>query len=243
MGSKPLAEFVGRARFDSEPLAKAIHRLVMTSSTYRQSSRVTPEAAKLDPGNALLSRMPLTRVDAETLRDSILLIAGRLESGMMKLEQSPIDLIPVLEESINSLRPIASKRNITIELSAPKQTQKVIGDRSGLQQVFVNLINNAVKFSPKDSVVDVHLSRDASLTRVSISDHGLGIPPESIQHLFKRFYRAQNVTLAEIPGSGIGLYIVKSIVEELGGSINVESVQNKGTTFSVSLQNAESKET
>jgi two-component system phosphate regulon sensor histidine kinase PhoR len=168
-----------------------------------------------------------------------LLIAGRLESGMMKLDQIPIDLIPVLDESISAVRPIAGTRNISVELSTPKNTFHVIGDKSGLQQVFINLINNAVKFSSQGNVVEVGVKRSDGQTHVSITDRGLGIPPESIPHLFKQFYRAKNVSIAEIPGSGIGLYIVKSIVEGLGGSIKVESVQNKGTTITVTLVNAE----
>jgi two-component system phosphate regulon sensor histidine kinase PhoR len=83
------------------------------------------------------------------------------------------------------------------------------------------------------------VKRTHDQTHVSITDHGLGIPPESIPHLFQQFYRAKNVTIAEIPGSGIGLYIVKTIVEGLGGNINVASVQNKGTTITVTLGNAE----
>jgi two-component system, OmpR family, phosphate regulon sensor histidine kinase PhoR len=148
-------------------------------------------------------------------------------------------LIPVLEESIFAVKPIANKRSISIELSAPLKTLHVIGDKSGLQQVFINLINNAIKFSPKGSVVEVDVQRTEYQTHISITDHGLGIPPEAMPHLFQRFYRAKNVTIAEIPGSGIGLYIVKSIIESLGGKISVESLQNTGTTFMVTLRNAE----
>ncbi|MCJ7434533.1 MAG: ATP-binding protein [Anaerolineales bacterium] len=166
-----------------------------------------------------------------------LLIAGRLESGMMKLDKAPMDLIPVLAESISAVRPIAGKNNISVELSAPQKTLPVIGDKSGLQQVFINLINNAIKFSPKGSAVEIGVKRADDQTHVSITDHGLGIPPEAIPQLFQQFYRAKNVTIAEIPGSGIGLYIVKNIVEGLGGSISVESVQNKGTTITVTLGN------
>jgi signal transduction histidine kinase len=168
-----------------------------------------------------------------------LLIAGRLESGMMDLENAPLNLLPVLEESILAVKPIADKRNISIKLSSPQKALLVIGDKSGLQQVFINLINNAIKFSPKASTVEVDVKRIGDQPQISITDHGLGIPPEAIPHLFQRFYRAKNVTIAEIPGSGIGLYIVKSIVETLGGSISVESLQNKGTTFTVTLRNAE----
>jgi two-component system phosphate regulon sensor histidine kinase PhoR len=182
----------------------------------------------------------LTReLDRQKILIDRLLLAGRLESGMMELDNTPLNLIPALEESIFAVTPIANKRNISIELLAPQKTLHVIGDKSGLQQVFINLINNAIKFSPKGSAVEVSVKRTGDQTHISITDHGLGIPPESIPHLFQQFYRAKNVTIAEIPGSGIGLYIVKSIVEALGGEISVESMQNTGTIFTVTLKNAE----
>jgi signal transduction histidine kinase len=156
-----------------------------------------------------------------------LLIAGRLESGMMTLEHAPIDLIPVLEESIMAVKAIANKRRVALDLKTERRSVSVLGDKSGLQQVFINLINNAAKFSPEGSSVAINVTEAEEEVRISISDQGLGIPPEAQQHLFERFYRARNVTIAEIPGSGIGLYIVKSIVEELGGKIHVESELNR----------------
>jgi signal transduction histidine kinase len=86
--------------------------------------------------------------------------------------------------------------------------------------------------------VTISVTRESGNIRVSIADSGVGIPQEAIPYLFERFYRAKNVTIAEIPGSGIGLYIVKSIVDELGGSIQVESAVNEGTTFIVTLRSA-----
>jgi PAS domain S-box-containing protein len=170
-----------------------------------------------------------------------LLIAGRLESGMMTLERAPIDVIPVLEESIQAVKPIASKRRILLELKTSRRPVSILGDVSGLQQVFINLINNATKFSPEGASVSIHVTEADNEVHVSISDQGLGIPPEATQHLFERFYRAKNVTIAEIPGSGIGLYIVRSIVDELGGKIQVQSEINKGTTFTVTLHSSEQK--
>jgi signal transduction histidine kinase len=167
------------------------------------------------------------------------LIAGRLESGMMTLERSPVDLIPVLEDSLMAVKAIANKRKVSLSLRTEQRPVFILGDKSGLQQVFINLINNAAKFSPEGSSVTVTVAQNEKEARVSISDQGLGIPPEAHQHLFERFYRARNVTIAEIPGSGIGLYIVKSIVDELGGSIRVESELNQGTTFIISLLRTE----
>ena len=164
-----------------------------------------------------------------------LLMAGRLESGTMRIEIVPMDVIPVLQDSITAVKPIAAKRRTVITLESEFDSLNIMGDKSGLQQVFINLINNAVKFSPEGKPVEVKAVKAEGDAFISIKDHGLGIPPDALPHLFERFYRASNVTIAEIPGSGIGLYIVKSIVDELGGEINVSSEINNGTTFTIKL--------
>jgi PAS domain S-box-containing protein len=169
-----------------------------------------------------------------------LLIAGRLESGMMKLEIGSMDIIPVLEESMMAVKPIAAKGKVALKLTAEQRPIHIIGDKSGLQQVFINLINNAVKFSRQGGAVNIMVSGNETEVLIDIIDSGVGIPQQAIPHLFERFYRAKNVTIAEIPGSGIGLYIVKSIVETLGGTIHVKSVIDQGTTFTVSLKRFES---
>ena len=165
-----------------------------------------------------------------------LLLAGRLESGGMKLEAVPMDLMEVLHDSITAVKIIAGKRNVQLDITADEESMIIFGDKGGLSQVFINLINNAVKFSPEGKAVRVTVGREAEYASVAITDHGLGIPPDALPHLFERFYRAKNITVAEIPGSGIGLYIVKSIVDELGGTISVESKVNHGTTFTVKMK-------
>jgi len=165
-----------------------------------------------------------------------LLMAGRLESGMMKLEIVQLDLLPVLKESMDAVNPIANKKRVGLKLEAPSAPVNILGDNGALQQVFINLINNAVKFSPEGSVIRVIVGIAENFVTTAIIDQGMGISPDSISHLFEKFYRAKNVTVAEIPGSGIGLYIVKSVIEELGGKIEVSSEINKGTTFTVHLQ-------
>lgn len=169
-----------------------------------------------------------------------LLMAGRLESGMMILETNPMDIVPVLEESVLAVKAIASKRRVSLKLTTQQPSFQVLGDKSGLQQVFINLLNNAAKFSREGGAVNIQVSQNETDVLVDIMDGGVGIPQEAIPYLFERFYRARNVTIAEIPGSGIGLYIVKSIVEELGGTVSVESVLDKGTRFIVSLKRSQS---
>jgi PAS domain S-box-containing protein len=181
-----------------------------------------------------------SELDRQKVLIERLLVAGRLESRALKLENTPINLIPILDESILAVKLFANKRNINLRVSLPAGPVIVLGDKSGLQQVFINLINNAVKFSPEGTSVELDVRLEAGVVRAAISDHGMGIPAEDIPHLCERFFRGRNVTIAEIPGSGIGLYIVKSIVEELGGSIQVESVLKQGTTITVTLNRSDS---
>lgn len=170
-----------------------------------------------------------------------LLMAGRLEHGALRVEMAPLDLVSVLKESVSGVKPTAKVRNINIRFIQPSRPYIIWGDRSALHQVFINLLSNAVKFSPDGGNVDLVLTQTDKEAHVSISDTGLGIPPDALPHLFERFYRARNVTAADIPGSGIGLYIVKSILSELKGSIQVDTEVNKGTTFTVTLNLADGK--
>lgn len=166
------------------------------------------------------------------------LMAGRLENGALRVDIVPMDLTPVLKDSISAVKPTAKKKGIKFVFVPPSQPFIVQGDVSALQQVFINLLSNAVKFSPEDSDVLIRVERLEKEIRISIVDSGLGIPTDALPHLFERFYRARNVTAADIPGSGIGLFIVKSILQELGGAIMVDSKLNAGTTFTISLRKA-----
>ena len=168
-----------------------------------------------------------------------LLIAGRLESGMMHLEIAPTELEPILRESISAVMPISRKKHILVELSVPETTPKIFGDKSGLEQVFINLINNAIKFSPEGSIVKINVTHNHQAVLATIIDEGMGIPAHETVHLFERFFRARDVTIAEIPGSGVGLFIVKSILEGLGGNIQLTSSTSVGTIFTVTLRSAD----
>ena len=110
----------------------------------------------------------------------------------------------------------------------------VLADRERLGQVFANLITNAVKYSPEGSTISVRLSRDSETVSISVSDRGVGIPPDAIPHLFERFYRVADTQL-RAPGIGLGLYICRRVVDAHGGRIWMEPTPGGGSTFIVSL--------
>ncbi len=165
-----------------------------------------------------------------------LLMAGRLEDNKLLLETNPIELLPIIHESIESLGPIAREKNIKVELDVvDPPLPPILGDIHGLEQVFINLINNAIKFSPAGTTVFVSAQAHDGKVLASVKDQGMGIPKDELPYLFRRFFRARNVTVAEIPGSGVGLYLIKAIVEEVGGTLHVESEEGQGSRFTVAL--------
>ncbi len=164
-----------------------------------------------------------------------LLTVGRIDSGSGKIQPVPTLICPILLDVARAIRPQAATRNIGIETEFPAELPNVYGSEEPLVRVFMNLLSNATKFSHPNStvIISAHVAEQGVL--VQVRDQGIGIPAEDLPHLTSRFFRASNATENEIPGSGIGLYIVKSIIEELGGRFTIESRLNVGTTMSVWL--------
>ena len=181
-----------------------------------------------------------TELERQRLLVERLLTVGRLESGNLKLNPGPLDLIPVIEEAINAVSPLALANDIVFEKDIASRLYLVNGDEGALQQVFINIFYNAIKFSDPGSKILIRMKQcigDKNTKGVSVwvQDHGIGIPAADLPHLFTRFYRASNVQELEIAGSGVGLFIVKSIIYELGGQVTIESKENKGTTIKIWL--------
>ncbi|MEK7785789.1 MAG: PAS domain S-box protein [Chloroflexota bacterium] len=164
-----------------------------------------------------------------------LLKMGRLESDTFLFSIAPLDLAATLEEALKAIAPLANAKPLGLSVEIAPQLPLVNGDKSSLQQVFVNLLNNAVKFTPPGGAIRLLAFSGMGGVTVQVHDTGIGIPSEDLPHLFSRFFRASNATINEIPGSGVGLYTVKAIVEKLGGHVRVESQLNQGTTFEVWL--------
>jgi PAS domain S-box-containing protein len=189
------------------------------------------------PADELQEYWEILGLEMERQRELIedLLTVGRLESGNFQLDPVPLSLAAVFENVAPAVTTLAEMRQIDFQWHMYPALPPVNGDANGLQQVFINLLGNAVKFSPQGETITVWAVPTEGGVLVQVADNGLGIPPDDLPHLFDRFFRAANATRNEIPGSGVGLYIVKSVVEALGGKIFVNSVLDKGTTFVVWL--------
>jgi signal transduction histidine kinase len=162
-----------------------------------------------------------------------LLDVSRVEVGRLEPEMLPFDLGVAVLEVVDEVRETTPGFAFTVHERA--SGLRVLGDRTRIQQVATNLLINAVKYSGESSQVDVVLSQQGSMARVSVTDHGIGIPKEQQGRVFELYFRAANAPGSNYGGLGLGLYISKEIVEQHGGRIDMESEEGNGSTFHVSL--------
>lgn len=162
-----------------------------------------------------------------------LLNVSKIQAGKLEYVQEIIDIDELVYEIVEDFQHLAAAHHRVSVAGATHQ--KIVGDRDHLRQVFVNLLNNALKYSPQAEQVEVSLSASHNMVTVSVRDYGIGISKEQQEKIFECFYRANAAESAALPGLGIGLYIAQEIVRQHGGTIRVESVSGQGSTFSVTL--------
>jgi len=195
------------------------------------------EAGGLTPEG--LSFLDIIERNADRLHRLIgdLLMLDRLEAGALPLDLATVSVTDLVTEAVRTATPSAAKQGVTLEVSACPGPP-VAGDSRRLTQVLDNLIANAVKFSHRNGLVRVTAGWRGGIWRVDVADSGIGIPPEEADKLFSRFVRASNARTAGLPGSGLGLSIVKVLTEMHGGRVEVRSALGRGSTFSVFLPTA-----
>jgi CheY-like chemotaxis protein/two-component sensor histidine kinase len=174
------------------------------------------------------------RMQTQLIED--LLDMSRITSGQVRLDIQTVELVPVIEAALQAVQPSADAKSIRIEKVLDPAAGPVSGDPARLQQVVWNLLTNAVKFTPKTGKIQVLLARVNSHIELSVADTGLGISPEFLPYVFERFRQGDASTTRDFGGLGLGLSIVKSLVELHGGRVHAESAgQGRGATFLVEL--------
>ena len=181
----------------------------------------------------------LTDVDKEIDRlsgiVSDLLVLVRFDSDAQRIDMQPVHLRELVEDTCERLEPVA--RDAGIELTLAHHAEPVIlGDYRQLQQVFYNLIDNAVKYTPRGGKVRVEVEKSGQDAVVHVRDNGIGISQNDIDHIFDRFYRVDKARSRATGGTGLGLAIVRNIVTVHGGEIQVVSKEDEGSVFSVMLR-------
>jgi len=165
-----------------------------------------------------------------------LLDTARIISGKLRLDLGPVDLVSVIDQAVQTIHPAADAKRISLETDLPSEIGQITGDPARLQQVVWNLLSNAVKFTPQGGRVQARLERVDPHIRITVSDTGKGISPDFMPYVFDRFRQADSSSARRYGGLGLGLALVKYLVELHGGTIEAASAgEAQGATFNVTL--------
>lgn len=167
------------------------------------------------------------------LIDDLLDIA-RIESGL-SLELEDVSIKDILNRAVRNSQQQADSKSIKLELDLPDTLPLISGEPKRLEQIFTNIVSNAVKYTPPEGKVELYIEVKQAVLRIFVKDNGLGISAEDQAKIFERFYRIRRPETESIEGTGLGLAIVKSLVEAHEGKVDLKSVAGKGSTFRVTL--------
>jgi two-component system, OmpR family, phosphate regulon sensor histidine kinase PhoR len=183
---------------------------------------------------AILSRVSQKITDLARMASELLDLA-RIESGLISLEREPVDMLGVLREQVAFHQPRAEFASIRLKMEAEENLPPVMANRQNMEAVLSNLITNAIKYSPDGGPVTISASVDTDYLCIRVQDSGIGISPEDKKLIFQQFYRIKNAKTRYISGTGLGLALVKKILESHQGRIQVESLPDQGSTFTIFL--------
>jgi signal transduction histidine kinase len=164
-----------------------------------------------------------------------LLDASKIESGTMRLDAATIELRGLVSELQEQMQPLAHEKEIALDEDVPEDLPELRADRAKLRRILVNLVSNALKFTPKGGRVRLGAAREGSFVRVSVTDTGVGIAREDLHDIFDKYAQARSRATRSEKGTGLGLYITRQLVELHGGKISVQSEVGRGSTFSFTI--------
>ncbi len=207
--------------------------------------RTELESIVVEPGLAEHVRERIGSVLEETEHMSHmaegLFAISRLDAGEAKMQHDRLDLAELVSSTAEQMQLLADEKKLAIEIDA-NTVVTVEGDQTRLKQVVVNLLDNAIKYTPRGGSVSIQVFSFGNKATLEIQDNGEGIPQDALPHVFERFYRADKVHSREAGGAGLGLSIVRSIVLAHGGTVELQSTAGKGTTCKVELPLATKQE-
>ena len=224
-------ERLSRAKSDFVSVVSHEFRTPLTGiqgfSEMMQSEDLTLEEMREYAGDINKDAHRLNRMITEMLD------LDKMESGRMEIHREPVDLNAIVSEEAERVRPNAPRHPLSVRLDPT--VGDMSGDRDKLTQVIANLLNNAVKYSPNGGEIVVSTRAEGSSAHVVVRDHGMGIPKEALETIFERYGRVESLATRHIQGTGLGLPIVRQIVQLHGGAVWVESTVGEGSVFHVTL--------
>lgn len=200
-----------------------------TSTEFMKETECDPEVREemLD--------LVIRNIDRQSRMVDDLLDISRIESGRMKFNPEDVNIREIVETSLETVERQAKDKGIRIRVTYPEESLSIKTDKDKLIRVFVNLLTNAIKFTPHDGEVEISVKDTGDHMQASIKDNGIGIPPEKRDRIFDKFYQVDSTATRKAGGTGLGLAIIKGIIDGQGGNISVESESGKGSTFTFRL--------
>jgi K+-sensing histidine kinase KdpD len=165
--------------------------------------------------------------------DLLELAAGKMEALTAKRKE--VNLRDIVVKVVELMKSSAEEKGLSYEVEIPEEPLSLIGIEDGLERVIINLVSNAVKYTPPDGSVAIKAWRESDQIKLEVSDTGIGIPTEAVSRIFTEFYRAKNAKAMDVEGTGLGLVIAKDVVEQHGGQISVQSTVGEGSKFRITL--------
>jgi signal transduction histidine kinase len=182
----------------------------------------------------VLGRVERSQTHLSRLIDDILDFA-RLEAGRVRIEAKPVPVAEVIADLGPLVEAQAVKKNVELSLLPPPPGLIVMADRQRLQQILVNLVGNAIKFTPENGMIRVAAQKDTTAAHVFIQDTGKGIPADRLQSIFEPFVQVEDSLTRTASGAGLGLAISRDLARAMGGDLTVASELGKGSTFTIVL--------
>jgi two-component system, OmpR family, phosphate regulon sensor histidine kinase PhoR len=212
------------------------HELRSPLVSIRQLQSVLAEglAGPLQEKQEDFVRRGIKKIDALLGLINDLLDVARLEGGRLVQRKVPTDVGKIIEEIAALTAPRAKQQKITLSFTC-ENLKPILADPKNIEEILNNLLSNALNYSPEGGEVNASAKGMGDFIEIKVSDRGIGIPPDEIPRIFEKFYRVKDPKTRQVTGTGLGLFIVKGIVEAHLGSIEVESVVNVGTTFRILL--------
>lgn len=206
---------------------------------YLQTLNEEARSKLTEEQKGFLDRSLISAQEILALVNNILNVS-KVERGAFSVTLKPIDWSEALKQVVSENKILASQKNISLELKLPDNLPKVVADQLRITEVLNNLINNAIVYTKAGGAVEVSVQHQEDQIITSVKDNGQGIPKEAMPHLFTKFFRVQRALdkSSTSSGSGLGLYISKSIIDLHHGKIWADSEEGKGSTFSFSLSQA-----
>ncbi|MDD5253147.1 MAG: GAF domain-containing sensor histidine kinase, partial [Candidatus Omnitrophica bacterium] len=167
-----------------------------------------------------------------------LLDISRIESGKVNMKLESLELKYIADKVADLLSEQLKAKNITFSTNIPDDSRNALADRSQIERVFINLVGNALKFTPENGKISINAHRSGKIIQIDVSDTGFGIPEDAQGKLFQEFFRVENAINQEVKGTGLGLALVRHIIEAHQGRIWVKSKLSEGSTFSFTLNAA-----